>query len=267
MALLSNMRFAGFEFPYNPATLDIRFEKRFAEYEYPDIDGAELEKMGLSPKVVSGRGAFFGPGAYTTFLKLKDTFEKSKADTLIIPIYGSMRCEFMSLTASHEPTPDYVEYDFEFKESKEINIIKQLPLPPAPPEAKPLGVVRTTANLWLHRGPAILSQTRIRILPKGTTWLFYGIVNDMYGLGADQYSHRSFLVEIEKFTNQATPDAGWRTDVGSQEYYVIKSGDTLQSLSKRYYGATDRWRIIADANKGVITNPNSLPAGLRIRIP
>lgn len=265
MALLNSMRFAGFQFPYNPATLDIRYEKRFAEYEYPDIDGAELERMGLSPKVITGRGAFFGPGAYDTFLKLKDVFESSRADNLILPIYGSIRCEFISLSAAHEPTPNYVEYDFEFKESKDINIIKQLPLPPVPPGPKPMGVVKTTANLWLHRGPAILASTRIRILPKGSTFKYYYIINDMYDLGNQQFAHRYYLTETEKYG--PTEDRGWSKEHGSQEYYVVKSGDSLQSLSKRYYGATDRWRIIADANKGVITNPNSLPPGLRIRIP
>lgn len=48
--------------------------------------------------------------------------------------------------------------------------------------------------------------------------------------------------------------------------YVVKKGDTLQSIAKRFYGDTKAWRRIADANK--IKKPKAqLKVGRKLKLP
>ena len=47
--------------------------------------------------------------------------------------------------------------------------------------------------------------------------------------------------------------------------YTVKRGDTLWSISIKYYGTGTKWRKIADANK--IKNANKIRVGQKIKIP
>jgi len=49
--------------------------------------------------------------------------------------------------------------------------------------------------------------------------------------------------------------------------YIIKKGDTLSKIAKKFYGDADRWRKIYEKNKKVIKNPNILIPGTEIVIP
>ncbi len=47
--------------------------------------------------------------------------------------------------------------------------------------------------------------------------------------------------------------------------YESRRGDTFQSIAKRFYGSTARWRIVARANPGV--DPNRFGPGTRLHLP
>jgi nucleoid-associated protein YgaU len=49
--------------------------------------------------------------------------------------------------------------------------------------------------------------------------------------------------------------------------YTIQPDDTLWEISKRFYGSGAKWKLIAEANKDVIPNPDRPPRGVTIRIP
>jgi nucleoid-associated protein YgaU len=51
------------------------------------------------------------------------------------------------------------------------------------------------------------------------------------------------------------------------EDYVIQEGDTLQKISKNFYGSYSQWTKIYDVNKDVLKDPNRIRAGITIRIP
>lgn len=53
---------------------------------------------------------------------------------------------------------------------------------------------------------------------------------------------------------------------GKNESYVVKKGDTLMKISFEKYGNVYRWREILNANKGKISNYNSLPPGMTLQI-
>lgn len=51
------------------------------------------------------------------------------------------------------------------------------------------------------------------------------------------------------------------------ETYTVSKGDTLWSISKKFYGQGGKWQLILDANRDKISDPNKLKAGTVINIP
>ena len=51
------------------------------------------------------------------------------------------------------------------------------------------------------------------------------------------------------------------------EIYEIVSGDTLGGIAKRYYGNASKYTKIFEANKDIISDPNKIYPGQKIRIP
>lgn len=49
--------------------------------------------------------------------------------------------------------------------------------------------------------------------------------------------------------------------------YVVKSGDTLQTISRQQYGSSKHWRLIYDANRDKIKSPERLEIGQELLIP
>ena len=49
--------------------------------------------------------------------------------------------------------------------------------------------------------------------------------------------------------------------------YVIKKGDTLQTISDKFYGTTRKYDKLYQANKNVIKNKDQLKVGTKITIP
>lgn len=55
--------------------------------------------------------------------------------------------------------------------------------------------------------------------------------------------------------------------VEKAEIYEIVSGDTLGAIAKRYYGNASKYTKIFEANKDIISDPNKIYPGQKIRIP
>jgi len=49
--------------------------------------------------------------------------------------------------------------------------------------------------------------------------------------------------------------------------YVVQSGDTLVSISRKFYHSSKRWKEILDANRKKIDDPEKLRAGQDLIIP
>lgn len=49
--------------------------------------------------------------------------------------------------------------------------------------------------------------------------------------------------------------------------YKVMSGDTLQKISKQFYGTYKKWQKIYEANRDRLTNPNKIKPGTTINIP
>ena len=51
------------------------------------------------------------------------------------------------------------------------------------------------------------------------------------------------------------------------ESYTVQKGDTLQKISKKFYGTTQNWYKIYKANKEVLKSPDRIQPGQMLRIP
>jgi LysM repeat protein len=49
--------------------------------------------------------------------------------------------------------------------------------------------------------------------------------------------------------------------------YVVKEGDTLRSISRKFYKTSRRWTDIRDANEKKVNDPDNLKAGVTLTIP
>lgn len=49
--------------------------------------------------------------------------------------------------------------------------------------------------------------------------------------------------------------------------YMVQSGDTLEKISKKFYGTTKKWRLIYDANREVLRSPDRVYPGKKLVIP
>jgi LysM repeat protein len=58
-----------------------------------------------------------------------------------------------------------------------------------------------------------------------------------------------------------------KTASGKSRTYVVRDGDTLASISRKFYKSSGHWKKILNANRSVINDPAKLKAGQTLTIP
>jgi 5'-nucleotidase len=53
----------------------------------------------------------------------------------------------------------------------------------------------------------------------------------------------------------------------TQKIHIVQKGDTLSSISAKYYGSANQWRKILAANRDNLPDPNRLIPGSKLIIP
>lgn len=56
-------------------------------------------------------------------------------------------------------------------------------------------------------------------------------------------------------------------EVSKDEFYEIKKGDTLGAIAKQFYGNASQYMCIFEANREIISDPDKIYPGQKIRIP
>lgn len=65
-------------------------------------------------------------------------------------------------------------------------------------------------------------------------------------------------------SNQNTNSTGQQQQ---QRTHVVKKGDTLWGLAKKYYGSGSKYPVIFNANKNLINNPDDIKDGWKLVVP
>lgn len=63
------------------------------------------------------------------------------------------------------------------------------------------------------------------------------------------------------------PPAEAITTVAAARVHVVQKGQTLYQIARKYYRDGKQWRVVYDANKARIPDPNHLPVGVSLKIP
>lgn len=66
---------------------------------------------------------------------------------------------------------------------------------------------------------------------------------------------------------KAAPTLAEAAGADTIEWHVVRKGDTLSRLAKRYYGKAGQYMKIFDANKDILSDPNLIKIGQKLRIP
>ena len=61
------------------------------------------------------------------------------------------------------------------------------------------------------------------------------------------------------------PPATQKTE--EETIYVVQKGDTLSALAQRFYGKASQYMKIFEANRDVLSNPDLIKIGQKLRIP
>jgi nucleoid-associated protein YgaU len=54
---------------------------------------------------------------------------------------------------------------------------------------------------------------------------------------------------------------------GEEQTYTVEAGDTLSKISRQFYGEASLYMSIFEANRNILTDPNKIQPGMRLRIP
>jgi len=63
------------------------------------------------------------------------------------------------------------------------------------------------------------------------------------------------------------PEPAKKSTTSIPKTYTVKSGDTLQKISDKFYGTTKRWNDILELNDSVIDDEDGLQVGMVIKLP
>jgi len=77
---------------------------------------------------------------------------------------------------------------------------------------------------------------------------------------ATSYAEEPAMFQEAQFDEPATVSSNF-------EKYTVAKNDTLQKISKKFYGTTKKWPKIYAANKDVLSSPDKLYAGQTLNIP
>lgn len=67
--------------------------------------------------------------------------------------------------------------------------------------------------------------------------------------------------------NQLAVSGAAAASAEASRYHDVVSGDTLSAISKKYYGDANKYQQIFEANKPMLSDPNKIYPGQKLRIP
>lgn len=91
----------------------------------------------------------------------------------------------------------------------------------------------------------------------------------VYGVAADQATRERIVLccgnvsGVSKVKDMMTVD---KSEPEAQ-YYTVVAGDTLSKISKQCYGDANKYTKIFEANKPMLSNPDRIYPGQKLRIP
>ena len=102
---------------------------------------------------------------------------------------------------------------------------------------------------------------------------FSFFTGERFGCAPPSVSSEDVKNVIEKFKNYRAPAELFekkpekRIELYRKRMYTVEEGDTLSSISIKFYGSSGKWEKIIKANRDNMAGPKDLRAGMKIVIP
>lgn len=74
----------------------------------------------------------------------------------------------------------------------------------------------------------------------------------------DGISEVEDLLEVKNLPEEAQPE---------EQFYTVQKGDTLSKIARQFYGNANKYPVIFEANKPMLTNPDLIYPGQMLVIP
>lgn len=133
------IRFCGFDFPYNPESIQIN--KQLLYYEIPQIfENGTVLKNGVMARTIKGKGNFIGRNCIDKYNELMQFFILNESGVLSINQINPILAKFVKLNLCLLPAPNCIEYEFEFVE--DVSGYTQIE------DVDKIHIVRYGENLW-----------------------------------------------------------------------------------------------------------------------
>jgi nucleoid-associated protein YgaU len=92
----------------------------------------------------------------------------------------------------------------------------------------------------------------------------------IFGVAADQETKEKVLLCCGNVAGVAAVNDQMSTDQSGEDeaqYHDVVSGDTLSKIAKEYYGDAMKYPAIFEANKPMLSHPDKIYPGQKLRIP
>ena len=121
-------------------------------------------------------------------------------------------------------------------------------------------------------GDAILEYIKSQNLSAtGLTVTYDGATStvSVFGVAPDQATREKIVLCCGNVAGVAAVKDMMSVDQSQPEgqFYTVVSGDTLSKISKQYYGDANKYMKIFEANKPMLTSPDRIYPGQKLRIP
>lgn len=261
---LSSMRYKNFTWDFNPASCTYSCQRSYVAHKYPELSGVELEDMDTNEIVITGKGEFFGPNAYSNWLRLNAEFKTFGPGSFYHPIFTDVTQGLMTkLQAEMEPRDDYIVYSFEIVSDMTIPDIntpsvipEQSPVNPDPDTRtiKVGDIVILTGYAYYTSYGATPRSAYINGVRYTVTYTNYNGTHPIH-CGSTGWCRLEDVVLVTAVSTGGTGGTGGTT-------YIVRAGESLSQICS-YYGAD--WRQVAAYNG--IKDPNKIAVGQKIIIP
>ncbi len=91
----------------------------------------------------------------------------------------------------------------------------------------------------------------------------------VFGIAGDQASKEKILLCCGNVTGVSQVDDKMSVEVSEPEstFYTVVSGDNLSKISKQHYDTPNKYMVIFEANKPMLSHPDKIYPGQVLRIP
>jgi nucleoid-associated protein YgaU len=96
-----------------------------------------------------------------------------------------------------------------------------------------------------------------------------GDVAKVFGVAPDQATREKIILCCGNVGGIKSVDDQMSVNTESEEsqWHTVERGDTLSAIAKKFYGDANKYQAIFEANKPMLSNPDKIYPGQKLRIP